>query len=982
MEKEKLNDLTEELKRKTNAEIRFDDGSKALYATDGSNYRQIPVGVVVPREIEDVIQTVRLCNEYDLPLLSRGCGTSLAGQCCNSAVIMDFSKYLNHIIELDSAGKYAWIEPGIVLDSLRNAAEEHHLTFGPDPSTHSHCTLGGMIGNNSCGVHSVMAGKTVDNIEELDILTYDGMRMNVKKTDDGMLESIIREGGRKGEIYSRMKALRDKYAGLIRQRYPKIPRRVSGYNLDSLLPEMGFDVAKALVGSESTCVVVLGAKCRLVDSPPERSLVVLGYDSVYHSADHVPEILEFGPIGLEGIDNLLIKYMDKKGMDIKNRKLLPQGKGFLLVEFGADTREESDAKAKRLMSNLKRKRNAPFMKLYDDKLEEEMVWKVREGGLGATAHVPGLKSTWPGWEDSAVSPNVLGDYLREFRKLMHRFGYETSLYGHFGQGCLHCRIPFDIRTSDGIETFKRFMFSAAELVHKFGGSNSGEHGDGQARGELLGVMYGTELLDAFREFKSIWDPGWRMNPGKLIDAYHLDQNLRLGTSYAPPEKQTHFRYPKDHWTFANAALRCVGIANCRREGGGTMCPSYMVTHEEMHSTRGRARLLFEMMQGDVIKDGWKSKPVHEALDLCLACKGCKGDCPVNVDMATYKAEFYSHFYKGRLRPMHAYSMGLIYWWAKVGSKMPGAANFFTHAPVINSIVKFLGGISPERDIPMFAEETFRHWYFKNKRQETFVRPRVILWPDTFNNNFYPANSIAAFNVLEKLGYDVIIPGKSLCCGRPLYDFGMLNTAKKLLRETLDYLRPEIRQGIPLIGIEPSCTATFRDELVNIYPNDEDAKRLSAQTYLLSEFLTRKVSDLKLPKVNKKAIVHGHCHHKAVFGMGDEEEVLKKLGLDFKILDSGCCGMAGSFGFEKDKFDISVKVGERVLLPKVREADHDTIVIANGFSCREQIRQLTSRKALTLSELLYLAMGNEMDIEADKMTEQVEKELMHQELLHH
>ncbi len=596
------------------------------------------------------------------------------------------------------------------------------------------------------------------------------------------------------------------------------------------------------------------------------------------------------------------------------------------------------------------------MKLFDDKDEEEKVWEIRESGLGATAHIPGEKDTWPGWEDSAIPPDCVGDYLRDFKGLMKKYNFSAALYGHFGQGCIHTRIPFDLRTTEGIKTFRSFVYEAADIVNKYNGSFSGEHGDGQARGELLPKMFGEDIVDAFRQFKSIWDPDWKMNPGKVIDPYKIDENLRLGTDYNPRNVDTYFKYPTDDGNFSEAVLRCVGVGKCRRHGGGTMCPSYMVTREEMHSTRGRARMLFEMLQGESIKEGWHSEHIKDALDLCLACKGCKSDCPVNVDMATYKAEFLSHYYENKIRPRTAYAMGLIYWNAKIGSKIPRIANFFTQTSGLSSIAKFMAGISPERKIPPFAKQTFRSWFKKNAPVQKENRPKIILWPDTFNNNFHPETIIAAVEVLDKAGYNVEIPKIPLCCGRPLYDYGFLKLAKHLLRQTLSELKPQIDAGIPVVGLEPSCTAVFRDELIELFPNNEDAKRLNQQTFQLSEFLTQ--SDRwKIPQLNRKAVVHGHCHHKAIMGLDAEEEILKRMNLDYNVLDSGCCGMAGAFGFEKGKYDVSVKCGERVLLPAVRDAEENTLIIANGFSCRTQVMQLTKRRPLHIAEVLSMIINN-------------------------
>jgi FAD/FMN-containing dehydrogenase/Fe-S oxidoreductase len=971
--------------------VRFDDGSRALYSTDASNYRQVPIGVVLPRDADDIVETVRVCREFAAPVLPRGGGTSLAGQCCNVAVVLDTTRYMRGVTELDPEARTARVQPGCVLDDLRDAAEAHGLTFGPDPATHNHCTLGGMIGNDSCGVHSVMAGRTAENVHELEVLTYDGLRVRVGLTSDSEIQRIIAGGGRRGEIYARLLALRDRYATLIRERYPHIPRRVSGYNLDELLPENGFHVARALVGSEGTCVTILEAKLRLVPSPPARSLLVLGYPDVYAAADHVPEILAHGPIGLEGIDEFLVDDMKKKGLHPRDLKLLPEGRGWLLVEFGADTREESDAKARAAMAALGRAAHAPSTKLFDDRAHEAIVWQIRESGLGATARVPGDRDTWEGWEDSAVAPEKLGGYLRDLRELYRRYGYQGALYGHFGQGCVHTRVDFDLVTAEGIARFRSFLEDASDLVLSYGGSLSGEHGDGQARAELLPKMFGPELVEAFREFKSIWDPDWKMNPGKVVEPYRITENLRLGTEYKPAQLPTHFRYPDDSGRFSRAVLRCVGVGECRKTRGGTMCPSYRATLDDLHSTRGRARVLFEMLEGGPLTHGWKEDAVREALDLCLACKGCKHECPVNVDMATYKAEFFSHYYSRRLRPLAAYSMGLIHWWARMASVAPSLANGVMQAPGLRSAIKRLGGIAAERELPVFDRQSFTRWFRKRSAHggpDGAAEPgsdgrrgkgggsdggggggadggggagvgaaEVLLWPDTFNNYFHGDVARAATRVLEAAGFRVTIPDGPLCCGRPLYDFGMLDTAKRWLRRVLDRLRPVLERGSPIVVLEPSCGAVFRDELVNLFPDEPLARELSSRTTLFAEFLDRHAPQWNVPHLDRRVMVHGHCHQKALFGMAADEKLLRRMGADFEILDSGCCGMAGSFGFDRRTFDVSRRVGELVLLPAVRAAAPDTLIVTDGFSCRQQILE-TGRHSLHMAEAVALALDAE------------------------
>ena len=942
------------LSERVAGEVRFNSGDRALYSTDGSNYRQTPIGVVLPKTKEDVVATVATCREFGAPVLSRGGGTSLAGQCCNVAVVMDFSKYMNKVLWLDEEKRQAAVEPGIVLDDLRNAAEKHKLTFGPDPATHNRCTLGGMIGNNSCGVHALMAGKTSENIDELEVLLYDGTRLRVGATSDAELERIIREGGRRGDIYAKLKVLRDKYADRIRHGFPNIPRRVSGYNLDKLLPENGFHVAQALVGTEATCVTVLEAVTRLVSSPPCRSLLVLGYPDVFAAADAVPELLESKPIGLEGFDDLMVRNMKTKGLMTKKLGLLPEGNGWLMVEFGGQSTEEAEEQAHRLMDKLKEKgSSAPRAKLFNNPEESRHVWEVRESALGATAWVPGQASAWEGWEDSAVPPAKLGDYLRDLCGLYKKYDYKGAFYGHFGQACVHTRITFDLFTQPGIEKWRRYMKEAVDLVVRYGGSLSGEHGDGQARAEFLPDMYGPELVKAFQEFKDIWDPRNKMNPGKVVYPYRIDENLRFGADLRTPTVKTHFQYPDDDGDFGRATMRCVGVGACRREDSGVMCPSYMATREEKHSTRGRAHLLFELMTGEVLKDGWKSDAVKEALDLCLACKGCKGECPVNVDMATYKAEFLSHYYDGKLRPRSAYAVGLIYWWARLASLAPGIVNFFSHAPGLSNIAKAAAGVHQRRKLPPFAKQTFKDWFARH-RKRNIGGPKVMLWPDTFTNHWHPEHGAAVTEVLEQLGYQVLVPKASLCCGRPLYDYGMLDTAKKLLTQVLETLRPALQEGIPLVGIEPSCLAVFRDELYNLFPTDWDAKRLRENAFTLAEFIEQRGHLDQLPQLQRKALVHRHCQHESVMKFDSDKKVLKAIGLDHQILDSGCCGMAGGFGYEADHYDVSIACGERVLLPKVREAEADTLIIADGFSCESQIEQETDRQALHLGQVLQMA----------------------------
>ncbi len=949
------------LRRHLRGDVRFDSGSRALYATDGSNYRQVPIGVVIPRDTEDVLAAVALCREHRAPLLSRGGGTSLAGQCCNVAVVLDFSKYMARILEIDPERRIARVEPGAILDHLRAEAEKHHLTFGPDPATHDRCTLGGMIGNNSCGVHSIMAGKTDDNIESLEVLTYDGQRMHVGATSEDDFNRILREGGRRAEIYSGLKSIADRCGDHIRRQFPNIPRRVSGYNLNYVLPENGFHVARALVGTEGTCATILEATCRLVESPSERALLVIGWPDIYECADQVPQIMEYRPIGLEGFDDAIVRASRRIGINLEGLALLPEGKGWLLAEFGADNAADAEGQARRLMVALDRSASPPATRLLTDPRQVRRVWEVRESSLGATSHVPGEPPRWEGFEDSAVAPEKLGAYLRDLRKLMNAYEYDGAFYGHFGHACVHTRMNYDLESAEGVRKFRQFMEEAADLVVAYGGSLSGEHGDGQSRAELLPKMFGPELMQAFREFKSVWDPDWKMNPGKVIEAYRIDENLRLGPDYDPWQPETHFKFPEDHGSLAGATMRCIGVGRCRRYEGGVMCPSFRVTQEEEHSTRGRAHLLWEMTQGELIKDGWKNEAVKESLDLCLACKGCKSDCPTGVDVATYKAEFLSHYYETNRRPLNMLAFANIDLWARAASHMPGLVNLTTQLPLLRDIAKLAAGMPAQRRIPTFAPQTFKDWWNSAERAGRPLDSRwgagatVLLWADTFNNHFHPETAKAAAEVLEAVGFDVTVPRAHLCCGRPLYDAGMLDRAQGLLLDIMDELLPAIEAGIPIVVLEPSCAAVFRDELTNLFPKDERAQALSQQVFLLSEFLEKHAKDFPLPSLARRALIHGHCHHKAIMKMTAEESVLQRMGIDFTAPSPGCCGMAGAFGFEKEKYEVSKAIGELELLPAVRKAPTDWLIVADGFSCREQIAQETDRQALHLAEVLQMAL---------------------------
>ncbi|MFG1664649.1 FAD-binding and (Fe-S)-binding domain-containing protein [Streptomyces sp. Y7] len=949
-----VSSLERDLRARVDGEVRFDAGTRAAYSTDGSNYRQVPIGVVVPRTVEAAVEAVTVCREHEAPLLSRGGGTSLAGECCNIAVVVDWSKYCNRLLSVDPENRRCVVEPGIVLDELNRQLAEYGLQYGPRPATHPNCTIGGMIGNNSCGSTAQAYGKVVDNLHRLEVLTYDGVRTWVGRTGDGELERLTAAEGRQAELYRGMVALRDRYAELVRERYPDVPRRVSGYNLDSLLSEHGFDVAGLLTGSESTLVTVLHAELELVPVPKHTALVVLGYEDICQAADHVPDVLRHEPAALEGVDHQLIHFQQVKHLNPDALGELPEGRAYLMVQLTADTREEVEAKARALIDA---KPDDVDHTWYDDYQHVQELWLIRESGLGATAHVPGKPDTWEGWEDSAVPVDRLGDYLRDLKRLYEEFDYgHPSVYGHFGHGCVHTRIPFDLESEHGVARMRAFVEKAADLVVSYGGSLSGEHGDGQSRGELLEKMFGPELIEGFERLKGLFDPGNRMNPGKIVLPYRLDENLRLGADYLPWEPETVFSFPHDEGKFSRAAARCVGVGKCRSLEGGVMCPSYRATREEEHSTRGRARLLFEMVNNDgdsPIGDGWRSHEVHDALDLCLACKGCKTDCPVNVDMATYKAEFLHHHYKRRLRPLAHYSMGWLPAVARVVALAPRSVNALTSVPWAARVAKALGGVAPERAVPLFAEQRFTQWWrARGGPRGEGHRGEVVVWPDTFTDHFHPAIGRAAVEVLEAAGFRVKVPESAVCCGLTWISTGQLDVARRILGNTIDVLREELRRGTPVVGLEPSCTAVFRADAAELLPKDPDVTRLREQTRTLAELLVERAGDWQPPRVDARAVVQRHCHQYAVLGFDADREILKRAGVDADVLDAGCCGLAGNFGFEKGHYEVSMACAEAGLLPAVREADDATLVLADGFSCRTQVDQAgTGRTPLHLAEVL-------------------------------
>ncbi|MFC0847678.1 FAD-binding and (Fe-S)-binding domain-containing protein [Streptomyces noboritoensis] len=919
--------LERELRAVVRGEVDFSAGARALTTMDASNYRRVPYGVVAPRDAEDVAAALAVCREHGVPVVPRGGGTSIAGQATGTGVVLDFTRHMRALLSVDAEARTAVVQPGLVLDVLREAVRPYGLTFGPDPSTHSRCTLGGMIGNNACGSHSVAYGTTADNVHGLTVVSGAG--------------ELIRLGQGWTGAPAGLRAFVGQHLAALRTGYPQeLPRRISGYAMDALLPERGTDLARAFCGSEGTLGVLTEATVRLVETPAARALAVLGYPDESAAAEAAPALLPYGPLTVEGMAADLVR--DGAG--------LPRGGAWLFVETGGATPAEALARARELVRTA-----APLdAAVVTDPAGQRALWRVREDAAGTATRMPDGTEAWPGWEDCAVPPARLGPYLREFRALLEEHGLRGTPYGHFGDGCVHVRIDFDLMSTAGVARFRRFSEELADLVAAHGGSLSGEHGDGQARAELLPKVYGDELVGLFGQFKDVWDPAGLLNPGILARPARLDENLRFAVLPRRPV-DVEFGYPQDGGDFSAAVRRCVGVAKCRTteagSGGGVMCPSFRATGEEAHSTRGRARLLHEMLAGEVVTGGWRSPEVRDALDLCLSCKGCRSDCPVGVDMATYKAEFLHHHYRGRLRPASHYAMGWLPRWLRLAAPWARVLNALARVRPLAALAKRLAGIAPERGLPVLAGETFGGWW----RGRSAEPAGVVLWPDTFTNYLSPEVGRAAVRVLEAAGVGVAVPSGRVCCGLTYVSTGQLTRARAVLRRTLDAVEPLLDRGLPVVVLEPSCAAALRTDLPELLPDDPRAARLAASVRTFAQALEECAPDWTPPYVGREVVGQTHCHQHAVLGDAAERRLRERAGLT-GALSGGCCGLAGNFGFERGHWEVSVACAEDELLPAVRAARPGMELLADGFSCRTQLEQLAGRRARHLAEVLAEGLG--------------------------
>ncbi|MFF6876858.1 FAD-binding and (Fe-S)-binding domain-containing protein [Streptomyces sp. NPDC012474] len=946
--------LEAELRRGVRGDVGFDVTSRALVTMDASNYRRVPLGVVAPRDADDVAAVLEVCRERRVPVVARGGGTSIAGQATGTGVVLDFTRHMNRLVSLDPESRTAVVQPGLVLDRLQDAAAPHGLRFGPDPSTHSRCTLGGMIGNNACGSHSVAWGTTADSVRELDVVTARGERLRLGRDWAGAPDGL--------------RALLEGEPALLRTGFPDLPRRISGYALDALLPERGADVARSFCGSEGTLGVLTEAVVHLVEAPRARALAVLGYADESAAAEAAAGLLPFRPLTVEGMAADLVP----------SPEALPRGGAWLFVETGGESAGEARARAEAVV----RAADVVDALVVTDPAGQSALWRIREDASGTATRMPDGTEAWPGWEDCAVPPARLGAYLRDFRALMAEHGLRGTPYGHFGDGCIHVRIDFDLLTQPGIARFRSFSEELAELVVAHGGSLSGEHGDGQARAELLPKMYGSEMVGLFERVKGVWDPDDLLNPGMLVRPAPLDSGLRFSVLPREPV-DVAFGYPADGGDFPAAVRRCVGVAKCRTtsvSGSGVMCPSFRATGEEEHSTRGRARLLHEMLAGEVVTDGWRSEEVRDALDLCLSCKGCRSDCPVGVDMATYKAEFLHHHYAGRRRPAAHHTMGRLPVWLRAVARTRTAwlVNAFARVRPLARAAKRLGGIAPEREIPRLASRTFSRWW--EQRRGSAQGDLVVLWPDTFTEHLSPAVGQAAVRVLEAAGLRVALPptvhlakppvgdGRTValdplsllrgrgrvCCGLTYVSTGQLDRARAVMRRTLDLMEPVLETDAPVVVLEPSCAAALRTDVPELLHDDPRAARLAAKVLTFAETLERHAPGWTPPRVARPVAGQTHCHQHAVLGDAADRRLREGARLTGE-LSGGCCGLAGNFGFEKGHYEVSAACAEEQLLPSVRDAPDGAVVLADGFSCRTQLQQLAGVRGRHLAEVLAEAL---------------------------
>ncbi|WP_018156755.1 FAD-binding and (Fe-S)-binding domain-containing protein [Demetria terragena] len=936
-------ELLERLRAAGVRDVLGDNTSRAAYSSDASLYRVLPEAVVRPRDRDEVLATLAVCRDLGVPITSRGGGTSCAGNAVGAGVIMDFSRHMGQVLSVDAEARRAIVQPGTVHATLQKQALAAGLRYGPDPSSHSRCTIGGMIGNDACGNRALGYGKTSDNLLGVELVTASG---DVLRTREGDARADVIAAS---SVWAGLDEVAGRHLGTIRTELGRFKRQVSGYAAQRLLPENGFDVTRLFAGSEGTLGIVTEAEVALIAEPSHRLLVVLGFPDIATAGSAAVEQLPFGPVAVEGLDRRIIDVLTRRrGPDAVPP--LPRGDGWLLVELTGDDPGEVQARAEALCAAA----DAVEARIVNDPKEAASIWRVREDGAGLSSRSPRERPAHAGWEDAAVPPDKLGPYLRDFDELLLQHDLTGLPYGHFGDGCLHIRIDFPLDAPGGLAAFGSFLGESAALVASYGGSVSGEHGDGRARSGLLKHMYSSAALDMFAEIKHHFDPDNLLNPGVLVDPAAPTEDVRVALA-KPVRVPLALAYEGDGGDFSQAVHRCTGVGRCRADStatGGVMCPSYLATGEEKDSTRGRARVLQEMVNGSLVQ-GFSAPEVHEALDLCLSCKGCLSDCPTGIDMASYKAEVLHQTYRKKIRPRSHYALGQLPRWVRAGSRVPKVVNAMFEVGEKFSAAKKLAGVDPRRSIPPLATETFRRWARSNG-VGTYGDPipggrvGVLLVIDTFTDHFSPEVAQAAVRVLRSAGYEPQITERNGCCGLTWISTGQLDAARKILGSHLDDLLGAAEAGMPIVGLEPSCTAVLRSDSLELTPGDR-AEKVAHATKTLAELL-QDTPDWKPPSLNgTRVIAQPHCHHHAVMSWSPDAELLRQAGADVRRL-GGCCGLAGNFGVELGHHDVSVKVAEHQLLPALRD-EPDAVLLADGFSCRTQADDLLDRQGVHLAQLL-------------------------------
>ena len=947
-------EIASDLKKRIEGEVRFDRYSRLLYSTDASMYEIEPIGVVLPRHKGDVHAVIEIANRYGVPILPRGGGTSLAGQTVGHAIVLDFSKHMNKVLEVNREELWCRVQPGLVQDELNVHVTPMGLLFGPDTSTSDRATIGGMIGNNSAGAHSIVYGKTLDHVLELTVYLADGSEVVLKDLPLEAVATKRKANGLEGQLYREIPRLADEHRKEILARYPKIMRRVSGYNLDEFVKSQPFNLSRLVVGSEGTLACVVEAKMRLVPKPKWTALDVIHFKGVQEALEACQMILETAPYAIELTDKSIL-HLARGNIEQSKRLGFVQGDpgAILIVEYSGETKGEVKEKINRLEAVRNRQRVGYAATLAFEAEEVGAIWKVRKAGLGLLLGMKGERKPIAFVEDPAVDPVKLPEFIRRFQEILKRHDAQAGYYGHCSVGCLHIRPFINLKESSEVDKMVAIAGEITDLVLEFGGAMSGEHGDGLARSHFNKKLYGPVLYEAFRQIKRIFDPKNLMNPGKIVDAAPMTESLRIGPTYKTWQPETILDF-SHQGGFAAAVEMCNGMGVCRKKLEGTMCPSYMATLDEEHSTRGRANALRAVLSGKVPREDFTGKRLFEVLDLCLECKACKAECPSNVDMAKLKYEFLHHYYQANGLPLRNRLFGRIERLNRWGSRLAPLSNWLANSWPNRWLLERLAGIDRRRPLPPFAKETFEDWFRRPRSKGDGLKGDVVLFHDTFNTYNTPSVAIAATRFLERVGYRVMLAEKK-CCGRPLISKGMLGEARDYAAWNVERLSPIAEKGVAIVGLEPSCLLTLRDEYPDLL-RSEAARLVARQSFLLEEFLLseRDAGQLSLSfKSNGgKVLLHGHCHQKALLGMAPTVAALRWAGFEVTEVDSGCCGMAGSFGFEKEHYDLSIAIANRRLVPAVEAVGPAVEIVASGISCRQQIEHLTNRKAKHPAELLW------------------------------